>query len=72
MCDAGYKVLFDEWEAKVIEGNIRIDGKIVVQGQRDREMGLLWTVPLDNTWMSVMTQQYRKQKGGMSNNVYEL
>jgi hypothetical protein len=39
--------------------------------QRDRETGL-WIVPLDNTWMSIMMQQYRKSQGKISNNVYQL
>jgi hypothetical protein len=63
MCDAGYKVLFEEVNAKIIEGGIKINGKIVMQGQRDRYAGL-WTIPLENTRMSVMTQQYRKYKMG--------
>jgi hypothetical protein len=40
MCDAGYKILFDEGGGKVVEGDINIDKKIVMQGQRDRETGL--------------------------------
>jgi hypothetical protein len=71
MCDAGYKVLFTRGEVKVIEGDLRIDGKIVIQGQRDRETGL-WNILLNNTRMSIMTQEYRKQKGQMSKNVYEI
>jgi hypothetical protein len=37
MYDAGYKALFEEGEAKLINGNIKINGNIVMQGQRDRE-----------------------------------
>jgi hypothetical protein len=48
MCDAGYKILFEEGEAKVINGDIKINGNIIMQGQRDRETGL-WMVPLDNS-----------------------
>jgi hypothetical protein len=46
MCDAGYKVLFDEGRAQVIEGNVAVQGRIVMHGQRDHTTGL-WTVPLD-------------------------
>jgi hypothetical protein len=48
MCDAGYKVIFEECKSKVIEGNIKIDRKIVMQGKCDRETGL-WMIQLDNT-----------------------
>jgi hypothetical protein len=30
MYDAGYNVLFDEGEAKVIEGNVTVHGRVVV------------------------------------------
>jgi hypothetical protein len=46
MCDAGYKLLFDEGRAQVIEGNVSVQGLIVMRGQRDHSTGL-WTVPLD-------------------------
>jgi hypothetical protein len=46
MCDAGYKLLFDEERAQVIEGNVEVQGRIVMHGQRDHSTGL-WTVPLD-------------------------
>jgi hypothetical protein len=36
MCDAQYNIFFDEGKAKVIEDSIIIDGRIVMQGQRDR------------------------------------
>jgi hypothetical protein len=55
MCDAGYKVLFEEGGAKVINGDIKINSNIVMQRQRDRETGL-WAVPLDNSRANVMTQ----------------
>jgi hypothetical protein len=71
LCDAGYKVLFEEGEAKVIDGDISIDGKMAMQGQRDRDTGL-WTVSLDNTRTSMMPQEYRKRQDEMSNNVYEI
>jgi hypothetical protein len=48
MCDAGYKDLFEEGEAKVFNGYITINVNIVMKGHRDMETGL-WTVPLDNT-----------------------
>jgi hypothetical protein len=46
MCDAGYEVLFDAGRAQVIEGNVTLQGRIVMHGQRDHPTGL-WTVPLD-------------------------
>jgi hypothetical protein len=46
MCDAGYEVLFDAGRAQVIEGNVTVQGRIVLHGQRDHPTGL-WTVPLD-------------------------
>jgi hypothetical protein len=46
MCDAGYKVLFDNGQAQVIDGNVSVQGRIVMHGQRDLSTGL-WTVPLD-------------------------
>jgi hypothetical protein len=46
MCDAGYKVLFDAGRAQVTEGNVTVQGRIVMHGQRDHPTGL-WTVPLD-------------------------
>jgi hypothetical protein len=46
MCDAGYKVLFEEGRAQVIEGNLAVQGRIVMHGQRDHTTGL-WTIPLD-------------------------
>jgi hypothetical protein len=71
MCDAGYKVLFTRGDLKVIEGDWGVHGEIVVQGQRDREMGVL-TVPLNNTWTSIMSQEYWKQQRKMINNVYKI
>jgi hypothetical protein len=46
MRDAGYKVLFNKGRAQVIEGNVSVQGRIVMHGQRDHSTGL-WTVPLD-------------------------
>jgi hypothetical protein len=40
MCDAGYKLLFDEGEAKVINGHVAVNGNVVMQGKRDRTTGL--------------------------------
>jgi hypothetical protein len=45
-CDAGYQVMFDEGRAQFIEGNVSVQGRIVMHGQRDNSTGL-WTVPLD-------------------------
>jgi hypothetical protein len=39
-------VLFDAGRAQVIEGNVTVQGQIVMHGQRDHLTGL-WTVPLD-------------------------
>jgi hypothetical protein len=33
MCDTGYKVIFEEGNTIIIEGNIKIDGKVVMKGQ---------------------------------------
>jgi hypothetical protein len=71
MCDTGYKVIFTKEGAKVIECGITISGALGIQGQRDKVTGL-WTIPLNNTRISIMTQEYRKQKEEMSNNVYKL
>jgi hypothetical protein len=46
MCDAGYKVLFANGQAQVIEGNVSVQGRIVMHGQRNHSTGL-WKVPLD-------------------------
>jgi hypothetical protein len=55
----------------VIDGDITIEGRILMQGRRSRSTGL-WTVPLDNTGISSMAQQHRNRKGEMSNHVYEF
>jgi hypothetical protein len=47
MCDAGYHVLFDEGQEKIVEVDITMHGRVVMEGQRDPTTGLL-TVPLDN------------------------
>jgi hypothetical protein len=62
MCDAGYKVLFDEGRAQVMEGNVSVQGRIVMHGQRDHSTGL-WTVPLDAN----STKKYESIKS-----VYEI
>jgi hypothetical protein len=46
MCDAGCTVLFDNGQAQVIDGNVSVQGRIIMHGQRDLSTGLL-TVPLD-------------------------
>jgi hypothetical protein len=53
--------MFEEGEVKVIEGDIRIGGEMVMLVQRGREMGL-WTVPLNNTRMRMMTQECRNYR----------
>jgi hypothetical protein len=62
MCDAGYKFLFDEGQAQVIEGNVAVKGQIVMHGQRDHTTGL-WTIPLD---------KYSTKRDEFINNVYEI
>jgi hypothetical protein len=71
MCDAGYNVVFDRGEAKVINGPINIEGEEIMSGKRDTTTGL-WTVPLDHTSATTMREQYRKRQNEMSNNVYEF
>jgi hypothetical protein len=63
--------LMKEGGAKVIDGDINIYGKILMQGQHDRSTGL-WTVPLDNTRISSMAQKYIKRQGKISNKVYKF
>jgi hypothetical protein len=62
ICDAGYKVLFDEGRAQVIEGNVALQGQIVMHGHRDHTTGL-WTVPLDEN---------STKKDESINSVYEI
>jgi hypothetical protein len=47
MYDAGYTFVFDEGEAKVIEGKVTVHAWVVTDGRLDHITGL-WTVPLDN------------------------
>jgi hypothetical protein len=46
MCDAGYKVLLDNGQVQAIDGNVSVQGHIVMRVQHDHSTGL-WTVPLD-------------------------
>jgi hypothetical protein len=62
MCDAGYKVLFDEGQAQVINGNVAVKGRIVMHGQHEHTTGL-WTVPLD---------EYSTKRDEFIDNVYEI
>jgi hypothetical protein len=36
MCNAGYKVLFNEGTALVINGHVAVNGNVVMQGECDR------------------------------------
>jgi hypothetical protein len=36
MCDAGYRVLFDEGKAKIIDGDVMVNGTVVMEGKLDR------------------------------------
>jgi hypothetical protein len=47
MCDTGYWVIFEEGDAKLLEENVLVHERVVMEGQCDRTTGL-WTVPLDN------------------------
>jgi hypothetical protein len=47
ICNAGYRVLFEEGKANIFEGNVTVHGTVLMEGQRDKSTGL-WTVPLDN------------------------
>jgi hypothetical protein len=71
MCDAGYSVVFNRGEAKVINGPIIIEGEVIMSGKRDETTGL-WTVPLDHTSATTTREQYCKQQNEMSNNIYEF
>jgi hypothetical protein len=71
MCDAGYNVVFDRDEAKVVDGPINVEGGVIMCEKRDTTTGL-WTVPLDNTGATTMREQYRKIQNKMNNNVYEF
>jgi hypothetical protein len=62
MCDAGYKVLFEKGRAQVIEGNVAVQGRIIMHGKRDHTTGL-WTVPLDEN---------STKKDEFINSVYEI
>jgi hypothetical protein len=70
MCDAGYKVLFDEGKAIVIEANITVHGRVTMDGQLDHTTGL-WTVPLDNK-VQKWANEYKKQRDEITSNVYEI
>jgi hypothetical protein len=43
--DAGYRVLFEEGNAKICKGDVMVHVKVLMEGQRDRSTGL-WAVPL--------------------------
>jgi hypothetical protein len=63
-------VLFDESEAKGIEGNVAVDGQVAMEGQHDHATGL-WTVPLDNK-IQKCTNEYKKHRDDITSNVYEI
>jgi hypothetical protein len=69
MCDAGYKVLFDEGTAQIINGNVAVNGNVVMQGEHNRTTGL-WTVPLDATEKTGESENKRERNE--IKNVYEI
>jgi hypothetical protein len=69
ICDAGYKVLFNQGDAIVIDGQVQVNGDIVMTGKRDHTTGL-WTVPLDET--AEMERDKKKGVANEINNVYEI
>jgi hypothetical protein len=36
ICDAGYRVLFEEGKATIFGGDVTVHGKVLMEGQRDR------------------------------------
>jgi hypothetical protein len=63
MCDAGYKLLFNQVDAIVIDGQVKVNGDIVMMGKRDQTTGL-WKVPLDET-----AEMERDKNNGVANEI---
>jgi hypothetical protein len=70
MCDAGYRVLFEEGKAKIFEGDVTVHGKVLMEGKRERSTGL-WTVPLDNKNQE-WGNEYKSKRDEITSNVYEI
>jgi hypothetical protein len=69
LCNAGYKVLFNQGDAIVIDGQVKVNGDIVMMGKRDQTTGL-WTVPLNET--AEMERDKKKGVANEINNVYKI
>jgi hypothetical protein len=69
MCDAGYRVLFEDIKAKIFEGDVTVHGKVLMEGQRDRSTGL-WTGPLDNKNQE-WGNKYKSKRDEITSKVYE-
>jgi hypothetical protein len=61
MCDAGYCIVLDKNKARVIDGDVMVNGTVVMEGQCDQTTGS-WTVQLD-TKIQQLGSEY--EKGGM-------
>jgi hypothetical protein len=70
MYDAGYRVLFEEGNATICEGDVMVHGKVLLELQRDRSTGL-WTVPLDNKNQE-WGNKYKSKRYEITSNVYEI
>jgi hypothetical protein len=70
MCDAGYRVVFDKYKARIIDGDVTVNGLVVTEGQRDQTT-VLWTVQLDNKIQQVGSE-YEKRRDEIINNVYDI
>jgi hypothetical protein len=70
MYDAGYRVVFDKENARIIDGDITVIGTVVMEGQRDQTTGL-WTVHVDNK-IQQLGSEYEKRRDEITNNVYKI
>jgi hypothetical protein len=70
MCDAGYRVLFDEGKAKIIDGDVMVNGTVVMEGKLDRTTWL-WTALLDNK-IQQCGNEYERRRDEIANNVYKI
>jgi hypothetical protein len=69
ICDAGYSVVFDKDKARIIYGDVMVNGTVAMEGQRDQTTGL-WTVKLDNKIQQVGSE-YEKRRDDITYNVYK-
>jgi hypothetical protein len=70
ICDAGYRVLFDEGKAKIFEGDVTVHGKVLMKGQRNTSTWL-WTVPLDNKNQE-WGNKYKNKRDEITSNIYDI